>query len=365
MRAMSKKTVAIFTSGEGHESIAAAAAESLQDNYKIKVFFEDIPFSKAYIALYQFFPGLNQIPYKAMGMSASSIYKITLLKYQKKINDFFAKHKPDALISTYGVYTSSLEELQNVTSVPLVNIVADPKTTYQLNISSQAKTNLVFDEKSTKFCKKHYPKANYQISGWFVRDRFEENYNQAQVRKKLGLNSDQLTFLIASGSEGTTIVMKVLPTLILSSKPVQVIVACGNNKSLFKSIEALNSFLDKSGKHNSLIPIKFTPDIHLYMQAADLVIGKAGPNMLFETIATETPFFAITHISGQEDGNLDIIREYKLGYVEENILKAQKLLRQILDKPEQLVKFKKNVLKMKKHNQQAKERLRKLIAKLI
>ena len=364
---MSKKTIAIFTSGEGHESIGEAAQESLQKDYKIKVFYEDIPFSKVYVALYQFFPGLNQIPYKALGMdkSVDSIYRITLLKYQKKINKFFSKHQPDLLISTYGAFTSSLEELQKLTKTPFINIIADPKTTYPLSISSSTEANLAFDKKATEFCKQYYPDANYQLSGWFVRDRFEEEYDQQKVRKKLGLDQDKLTILIASGSEGTNVVMKVLPTLVLSSQPIQVIVACGNNKSLFKSIQTLNSFLDKSAKRNSLIPLEFTPNIHQYMQAADLVIGKAGPNMLFETVATETPFFAITHISGQEDGNLDIIHDYNLGYVEENILKAQKLLKQIVAEPEQLTKFKLDILKLKKHNQQAKEKLRQLVKKLI
>ena len=363
---MSKKTVAIFTTGEGHESIAKAARDSLQKDYQIEIFFEDIPLGKAYVALYQFFPSLSQIPYKALGMkkSLNSINKITLLKYQKTINTFFTEHQPQLIINTHGAYTSSLEELQKLTKTPFVNIVADPKTTYPLNISSSAETNLVFDKGSTQFCKTYYPDANYQLSGWFVRERFEEEYDQKKVRKKLGLDVDKLTFLIASGSEGTNMVMKVLPTLILSSQPIQVIVACGNNKTLFKSIRALNSFLDKSEKHNSLIPLEFTPNIHQYMQAADLVIGKAGPNMLFETIATETPFFAITHISGQEDGNLEIIHDYSLGYVEENILKAQKLLKQILDKPEELDKFKKDVVKMKKYNQQAKKKLLKIVNQL-
>jgi len=159
--------------------------------------------------------------------------------------------------------------------------------------------------------------------------------------------------------------MKVLPILIFSQQPIQVIVACGSNQALYRSTEALQKIIDKSDNHSSLIPLKFTSKIHLYMQAADLVIGKAGPNMLFETVATETPFFAITHIAGQEDGNLDIIRDYNLGYVEENILKAQKILKQIINHPEQLDKFKTDILKLKKYNQQSKEKLLKIIANLI
>ncbi|MBU0578362.1 hypothetical protein KKE34_02825 [Patescibacteria group bacterium] len=364
---IAKKTIAIFTTSEGHKSIAEAIEESLQDNYQIKVFFEDIPFSKAYVALYQFFPSLGHIPAKALNTNknTNSLRKIAQLKYQKKINKFFAKHQPDILINTYGIFNSCLEQLQNLTKIPLINIISDPKNPYPLVISPKAKANLTFDKKNNQFCKQYYSQAKYQSIGWFVRKRFEESYDQKKVRTKLNLDPKMLTFLIASGSEGTNLIMKVLPTLMFPSQPVQIIVACGNNKTLFKSVNILQSFLDKNGKHNTITPLKFTPDIHLYMQAADLVIGKAGPNMLFETVATETPFFAITHISGQEDGNLEIIKDYNLGYVEENILRAQKLLKKIIEHLEILKGFENDILKMKTYNQQSKEKLLKIIAKLI
>jgi len=364
---MSKKTIAIFTAPEGHESISEAITEALQDNYKIKSLMKRDPLFNVYVPLYQYFPRIFKIPYKlsAHKKSLESTHRVFLSRYLDTIKKFSKKNKPNLIINAHWMYNSSLEKLQVQSQIPFINILTDPLTLHPLIVAPQAQYNFVFDEAGKKFAQKYHPHVKYLNSGWFVRNRFEKKYNQKQVRKKLGLDLDKLTFLIASGSEGTTIVMKVLPTLILSPQPIQVVVACGNNSSLFKSIAALNSLLDKSDKHNNLIPLKFTPNIHQYMQAADLVIGKAGPNMLFEAVATETPFFAITHISGQEDGNLEIIKDYKLGYVEENILKAQKLLRQILNNPEQLNEFKPNLIKLKKYNQQAKEKLRRIVKQLI
>ena len=62
------------------------------------------------------------------------------------------------------------------------------------------------------------------------------------------------------------------------------------------------------------------------MGIADLIIGKAGPNTIFETVAAKKPFIAITHIAGQEDCNLDLIKEYQLGFVEENAIKVVEAL---------------------------------------
>lgn len=366
MSSMSQKTAAIFTTSEGHESIAQAVADALEGDFQTKIFYEDIPMVKIYTAFYQFMPSLAHLPGKAINFKQSidTIRKIAQLKYQKKINDFFAKHSPDVMINTYGVFNSCLEEIQHLTKIPLINIISDPKNPYPVVISPNAKTNTTFDQKNIEYCQQFYPEAVYQKYGWFVRKKFEERYDSTKVRQKLKLDADKLTFLIASGSEGSNLVLKVLPTLLFAKQPLQVVVACGKNKALYKSIKSLNAVLDKTGAHNLLTPIKFTPDIHQYMQAADLVIGKAGPNMLFETVATQTPFFAITHISGQEDGNLDIIHDYNLGYVEENILKAQKLLKNILDKPKQLQNFETDLIEMKKYNQQAKTKLLQLVKNL-
>lgn len=367
MRAMSKRVVGIFTTGEGHKSIAEAIKDGLGSEYKSEIFFDEEPLAKIYLPFYQYFPKLFKVPFKLSSYeeSLNTQHKIFQLRYQKKIEKFFQRHRPDLLLSTYFMYNSNLERLQDLTQTPFINAVADPRTPHPVTIANKARINLTFDKTLEKYCKKTYPNANYQSTGWFVRSKFEEEYDQKQVRKKLGLDQDKLTFLIASGSEGTAIIMKVLPILIFSQQPIQVIVACGSNQALYSSTRALQKIIEKSENTGSLIPLKFTPEIHRYMQAADLVIGKAGPNMLFESIATQTPFFAITHISGQEDGNLDIIRKHNLGYVEENILKAQKLLKKIIERPEELNRFKDDVSKMKTYNQQSKEKLLQIVAELI
>ena len=66
-----------------------------------------------------------------------------------------------------------------------------------------------------------------------------------------------------------------------------------------------------------------------------------------------------------EDGNLEIIEKYKLGFIEENPLKASKLLLNIINNPKQLASFLPHLKKMKKHNYQAKEKLQKMISSLL
>jgi UDP-N-acetylglucosamine:LPS N-acetylglucosamine transferase len=53
------------------------------------------------------------------------------------------------------------------------------------------------------------------------------------------------------------------------------------------------------------------------LSACDMVFGKAGPNFMFDCVAREKPFVAITHVGGQEDGNIELLQEKKLGWVKE------------------------------------------------
>jgi UDP-N-acetylglucosamine:LPS N-acetylglucosamine transferase len=51
------------------------------------------------------------------------------------------------------------------------------------------------------------------------------------------------------------------------------------------------------------------------MASADVVMGKAGPNVLFEAVTLGKPFIATAYIPGQEEVNLDFIRRHKLGWI--------------------------------------------------
>ncbi|HEX7018145.1 MAG TPA: glycosyltransferase, partial [Patescibacteria group bacterium] len=336
-------------------------------DYELTRFYKVDSFFRFYMPFYQFFPSLFKIPYQltSNAVRLKATQRFLELRYQESIEKFLAQENPDICISTYFMYNFNLDTHKNINRKPFINIVPDPRSIHPLFISSAADANFVFDDQAKKNGQHLHPEATYIPSGWFVRPQFEDKYDQISVRKELKLDEKMFTIFVASGSEGTTMIMKVLPALVLTPAPVQIVVACGNNNNLLKGISGLKKLLKSTNSANKLIGLHFTKDIHKYMQAADLVVGKAGPNMLFESVATRTPFFAITHISGQEDGNLDIIRDYNLGYVEENPLKAQKLLHQIIENPAELHQFVPYLKTMAEYNQGAKKKLVELVEKLI
>ena len=70
----------------------------------------------------------------------------------------------------------------------------------------------------------------------------------------------------------------------------------------------------------------------------------SGPNFLFDVVAQQKPFVAITHIGGQEDGNIELIKEKKLGWVKEKRGEAADFLLEYLNNPRKYQKkYRENV----------------------
>lgn len=363
---MAKLNASIFTTREGHRSLAEAVSVVLED-LGLNVYQNEHAGHEfgLYTPFYQLFPQLWQIPYRfhTSRKAQQMIETYAKVTFQDKVIAQIKEQQPAVVISTWFMLHQIIAQANTHESFQFLNVVSDPRTFANIIINPEA-TNLVFDKKAANRAQRvGAPKNKVVVSGWFVRDRFESNYVQEKVRTQLGLPQDKLILLIVAGSEGTATILKILPAFINCNRPVEVIVACGSSKKLAATVNTLSKVIEASNRGNTVAvrSLAFTREIHLYLQAADLIMGKAGPNLLFEATATKTPFFAFTHISGQEDGNLNIIKEYKLGWVEEDPLKAIRLLKQILVKPELLDRFNPSLVKMAEHNHQAKKILADLV----
>jgi UDP-N-acetylglucosamine:LPS N-acetylglucosamine transferase len=205
-----------------------------------------------------------------------------------------------------------------------------------------------------------------EVTGHPIREEFTKTPKDIKLLKKdLGLDPDMFTILFGGSGHGAEKTLEIL--IHLGAKPsgnlikrlvrlanldyktyyklffrifkqqrknispFQAICACGDNTELKEELELLD--------YPSYIkPFIFpkTDNMASLMQASDLVIAKAGPNVLFESIATNKPFLATYHIKGQEDGNIDLIKCAQLGFSEENPQKTAYLIETILKNKELL-----------------------------
>jgi UDP-N-acetylglucosamine:LPS N-acetylglucosamine transferase len=352
-----KLKISIFTTKWGHYSIAKAAEDILSINHDYKLYLNDIRMEKisekSYMFFYRLFPPLFKIPFKAAEQEEISkiIRKYLGKKYEKDVAQALEKQKPDVVINTYFAFNSTITKYSKKHNSLFINIVPDPRSINKLIISRSC-YNFVFDKKARNICRKFgIDKDKIITSGWFVRKEYRKEYSSDEARTKLGIPKEDLVFVVVGGTSGTYGMLKVLPALIRPKRPVTVMFICGESKTLYRSVKVFSEAF--SSKKLTVIPLGYKSNLYDYLRATDLVIGKAGPNLIFETGATHTPFLAVSHISGQESGNLEIIKKYKIGYVEENNAKVIRLLRNIIKNPNQLNRFKKSIDKMAEYNANA------------
>ncbi len=120
----------------------------------------------------------------------------------------------------------------------------------------------------------------------------------------LGLDENRFTVFLQGGGDGAARFARTVEH-VLDLEEVQIILAAGTNRRLVQQFQG----------RERIHVLPFTRDIAPYMAAADVVMGKAGPNVLFESVTLGKPFIATAYIPGQEQVNLGFIRRHKLGWI--------------------------------------------------
>lgn len=367
-----KTDVLILTSREGHASLAEAIeSKLLENNIQTEQFYYDefgFSFYKLiYIYQPQSFKHLYKLGKKQLvSKLTDEICGLALYPVIKKTLDYY---QPKIVICTNFIFLASLHKYKRWHHLKVINVIANPKQLIGNEIYPQAEINAVFDDWQQQHATSIFPGANFLETGWFVRSRFETVYKQSLLRQQLDLKVKPLTLLFVSGYEGTAGIFDHLKKFLTETNnqlpPLQIIVACGKNDLLLDRMHRFKKHIDSTKQLIDFVILPFTKNIHQYMQASDLVIGKAGPNTLFESVATKTPFFATTHIHGLEEGSLDIIKNYKLGFVEEDPKKIVQKLAKIIQKPQILQKFQPSLELLAKKNAQSKEILLTEVKKML
>jgi UDP-N-acetylglucosamine:LPS N-acetylglucosamine transferase len=155
---------------------------------------------------------------------------------------------------------------------------------------------------------------------------------RVETLRSLGFDPGRLTIFAQGGGEGSGGFARSVAAVLAAGAP-QVMLAAGTNESLARQ------FAGAPGVR--VIP--FTNTIAPLMAAADIVLGKAGPNTLVESVTLGRPFVATAYIPGQERGNLDFIKRHGLGWVALTEREQRALVGRLLEDPAQLAEMRASV----------------------
>jgi processive 1,2-diacylglycerol beta-glucosyltransferase len=258
---------------------------------------------------------------------------------RREFLDYIRELRPDVIICTYPTIAGVLGELRlkDTLQIPIVSVVTDYAVHSQW-VNPGVDLYIVGNQEvSQGLTDRGINPDRIKITGIPVSPKFEQKLNREEIANRLGLLSQRLTFLVMGGAFGVLGGAKgVCRFLVESEEAVQVIVVCGQDEKLYRSLEGLS----EEGK-NPLLRFGYIKNVEELMTVADIIITKAGGLTVSEALTKRLPLIIYKPIPGQEEENayfVERIEAAKLARTEDEL---ESIINHILSHPEEIEKMRK------------------------
>ncbi len=134
--------------------------------------------------------------------------------------------------------------------------------------------------------------------------QFDRDVDRTGLRRELGLDPERKYILLAGGSVGAGHIESTVSLLLqhYAGKGVTVIVICGNNRRLYRTMKEYNGA--------DCMVLEYTDQMANYMKACDLFISKPGGLSSTEAAVSGTPLIHIAPIPGCENHNMNYFERH-------------------------------------------------------
>lgn len=253
--------------------------------------------------------------------------------YLPRFAAYLARERPDVVVSTYFTFTHFLETLKHVDQLRPAAVVLNPEPfdAHSVWFSAGLDGNMVFSERSRdEIVAKGLPARRVKLFPFPLNpDYRRRTASPALLRRRLGLAEDPFTVLLFFGAEGRGPAKAYLAEIAARGLAVQAVVLCGKNERLRKDLESDA----QRGRGGVRLAVRgFVSNVSDYIAAADLVVGKSGPNQVFETLLQRRPI-VISSFLANEQRTSDWVVEHGAGWLCRTPRRFGALLERLLADP--------------------------------
>ncbi len=348
-----KKKVIIFTAstGQGHNQVAKSMKDELEAHgcqvSIIEPFKEvskslDLLVSDGYRVLATRMPKMYGTIYKVSNQKflGRPVEKISIKAIEEKLEEIVDAENPHLIISTHPLIVKGMCSLKSNDKYggPFVSVITDylPHKSY---ISPLVDAYIVGSNYTKlKVVEKGINPSRVFVHGIPIDRGFMEDKNYMPKSKLF-------TVLLMGGSMGMSGIKKVYKELLVSESPMKLIVVCGNNDQLKKSLEDKYS-LEDSNKEVTILG--FTNKISQYMEISDLIISKPGGLTVTEAFAKNIPMVIPFFIPGQEAENAEMLVEIGAAIKIDTIKELGPLIQSFIEDEKLLHRIRENMTKVSK-----------------
>lgn len=298
--------------GGGHRSAAEAIIEAIQLEYPGAVACEMVDFFKDYTP-----PPINLAPriypplvrLRAMwiatyrfsdGRRRARLIFASLWPYVRSgLHRLIDEHPSDLIVSVHQVPNIPVSSLAAARSIPFVTVVTDLVSTHAAWYAPRATHVIVPTEAAfQRGLKNRLQPGQMSVVGMPVAERFAHPPgDRSEIRARLGWPADLPLILLVGGGEGVGPLEAMARTLDAARLPAAQVVVTGRNRALRERLERIPWQIPT-------FIYGFVTEMPQFMQAADILVTKAGPGSISEGFIAGLPIVLYSKIPGTEDGNV-------------------------------------------------------------
>ncbi len=223
--------------------------------------------------------------------------------------EMVAQHPADLVVLTHFFAIRPLRWLQQHRHIRTCVVVTDLVTTHASWFDAGIDHYIVPTNAVRENAIRHgVAPEKIQVIGLPVSPRFStaQSIDKSILRAELGWSATKPVALLMGGGDGMGAVYENVQAIANAGLDIELAVVTGRNTELRTTL----THMDWE------IPVHvygFVRNVPELMQAADVLLTKAGPSTLCEGIASGLPIIVYSYLPGQEVGNIDYLTERGAG----------------------------------------------------
>ncbi len=358
---MPKILILTARTGGGHVSLAESLRDRLKPAHEVEVA-DPLPrfivWHYTFVSRHALWMWAAEFKYADTPQRALRAHRVMTSVVLKPLVRQIKRSQPNLIISTYPFF--SYEVLRACKrlrlALPFAMLFSDPNGVHSTWLTEKGADATFAPTRETyeQALAVGFAPDRLHLTGWPVRQQFYRAADgRAETLTRLGLDPRRFTVFLQGGGEGAAKFARTAENTLAAG--AQVIMAAGTNRQLlarFQGVPALH-------------PLPFTKEIAPFMAAADVVMGKAGPNTLFEAVTLGKPFIATAYIPGQEEANLEFIERHRLGWTALRPEAQRELIQSLVKEPARFQNMDDTVQAYREWNKSANETLLPIVGRML
>lgn len=249
-----------------------------------------------------------------------------------RIREKIEKENPKKIINFHFLLIKPIKEIVKELGlkIPVLTVVTDPYSAHPIWFLEKEQNFIVFSKELQEQIKNFGIKTQKSaVFPFIVNEKFTKDLSEEEkenFRKEHNL-SNKKTILILGGGDGMPRGEKILKRLIKAHLDSQIIIVCGRNEELRAKAEYYKQKYNAGNLHI----FGFVPFVYELIQISEMVITKCGASTFMEILISGKVPIINNYIWEQEKGNMEYVRDNRMGLYEKRIPKLPNVIGNLLN----------------------------------